>query len=291
MSWRGKSPAPERAVGSRRGPDIEALSPLTWGSRSRHGTGFAALERAGRPGALLVGAAFLISLVGTVALTPSVADASVAAGSAVITMPGQPTPLDRGNGATLYGVGLPSGASCPGDSAHQGYHVFSYLVPEGVSPSTLSFTKGVADRYFGYIAQGAEFDAFNTAEGTGQVVGLPTAFTWDRLTRGDLFALGESSAVWEGGIACADAHGSITNYWNTGIRFTADPSASGGFTWKALDPPGAPVFTLARVGMVLIVLAIAFTVVAAILARQRRRQDPSAEALPTAPLVEAGSPR
>ena len=88
-----------------------------------------------------------------------------------------------------------------------GYHVFSYLVPEGVSPGSVNFKTGHASKWFGYIAYGAYYGAVNTAESTGQIVALPSQFTWTRLTPKDLFPNGEKSATWEGGIACADTHG------------------------------------------------------------------------------------
>ncbi len=36
---------------------------------------------------------------------------------------------------------------------------------------------------------------------------LPPAFTWSRLTPGELFVNGEKSAVWEGGFVCANEDG------------------------------------------------------------------------------------
>jgi hypothetical protein len=268
------------------------------GGSDRHGQATAAEGRTARRPviravtvAAIGSALFAAVVVAAVVVTPSTASAGVEASTAVITGAGRSTPLTSGTRATPYGIALPSGAGCPGDSAHHGYHVFSYLVPAGVSPASLSFKTGAADKYYGYIAQGAEFDAFNTAEGTGQVVDLPAAFTWDRLTPHDLFVPGTSSSEWEGGLACADAHGTVTNYWNTGIRFTSDQSASGGFTWRVLDPPEAPVFTLAHVGAVLIVLAVVFGVVAAVLARRRRGDGSPPETAPTAPPVGAGASR
>ena len=118
--------------------------------------------------------------------------------------------------------------------------MYSYLVPEGVSPTDVSFKTGIPSKWFGYIADGAYFGAINTAEGTGQIVGLPTSFTWSRLTPTDLFAKGAHTATWEGGIACADTHGVVTDYWNSELVFTADSSDPGGFTWKAVHQGQSP---------------------------------------------------
>ena len=169
----------------------------------------------------------------TVGITahPLVAGAATGAGE-VITNVGTLTPLTSGIAATPYGVILPNGASCPGDTAHDGYHVFSYLVPKGTAPADIRFTTGLPDRGLGYFSNGAYFGAVNTAETTGQVVGIPTSFTWTRLTTGELFRDGARSSTWEGGIACADVHGVVTDYWNSEIVFTAHASDPGGFTWR-----------------------------------------------------------
>ena len=154
--------------------------------------------------------------------------------------PGTTRALGSGGSTTPYGVVLPAGASCPGDTAHDGYHVFTYLVPSHASPTDVSFTTGLPSRWYGYIAEGAYVGALNTAESTGQIVGLPTTFVWTRLTPNMLFADGARTATWNGGVACADTHGQVTDYWNSTIRFTADASDPHGFTWKVVDQGAVP---------------------------------------------------
>ncbi len=205
--------------------------------------------------------------------TAQSAGAAATAGTAEITTPGEVSPLHHGGSATLYGVLLPSGASCPGDTAHQGYHVFSYLVPEGVSPASVSFKTGIPSKYFGYIAQGAYFGAVNTDEGSGQIVGIPSEFTWTRLTPTDLFAHGASTATWNGGIACADIHGVVTDYWNSEIVFRADASDPGGFTWTAVQAVTSSSNTGLLIGIVLIALALVLGVVALVLRRRTSGSD------------------
>jgi hypothetical protein len=78
-----------------------------------------------------------------------------------------------------------------------------------------------------------------TAEGTGQIVRIPNDFVWSRLKPSDLFATGASTATWEGGIACADTHGVVTDYWNTEVVFTANTTDPGGFTWAVARPLAA----------------------------------------------------
>ncbi len=227
------------------------------------------LTRSGGPLALLV-----LALLAAVMATPATAGAAAVAGTGTITKPGQLAVLNSGGSGTLYGVALPSGASCPGDTAHDGYHVFSYLVPEGVSPASVDFKTGQASKFFGYIAYGEYYGAVNTAEGTGQIGALPSQFTWARLTPKDLFPNGEKSATWEGGIACANTHGVVTDYWNSQIVFAASTSDPKGFTWKVVDQPSlAPSHKWVWIGVALIVLSVALAALAVFLSR--RRDPPS----------------
>ena len=141
-----------------------------------------------------------------------------------------------GGSATPYGIALPAGASCPGDTAHDQYRVYSYLIPAGVDLSSVSYKGDLPHRWYGFIAYGAYFGAVNTAEGTGQIIGIPPAFTFSRLTPSELFNGGTtSSATWEGGIACVNTHGVATDAWNTQFRFVRDAKDPGGFRWTAED--------------------------------------------------------
>jgi len=222
---------------------------------------------------------------------PPVAGAATGAGE-VITKVGTLKPLTSGSSATPYGVALPDGASCPGDTAHDGYHVFSYLVPKGTSPADVRFTTGLPDRGLGYFSSGAYFGAVNTAETTGQVVGIPTSFTWTRLTPGELFPDGTRSSAWEGGIACADIHGVVTDYWNSEIVFTADASVPGGFTWKVVGQGAisSPTDVGLWVGIALLVVASGAGAYA--LAQRHRLRQGAAEgaAIPVTDRERAGGP-
>jgi len=193
-----------------------------------------------RPGVVTLGlVAGILSLVG-VGTCPAVAGAATE-GAAYITRVGALTPLHSGGSATPFGVALPPGAACPGDSAHDGYRVDSYLVPKGASPTEANYGTGIPSRWWGYFSSYGQYvGAANTAEGTGAVIGLPNSFTWTRLTAAELLPGGVHSATWEGGIACADVHGKVTTFWNTEIVFTADPSDPGGFTWRVVHEGAVP---------------------------------------------------
>jgi hypothetical protein len=259
------------------------------------GAGLAGARRLAQTGLALavISAALLASVGGGVMASPGTAAASVVAGTAAITEPGSLTNLNSGGSGTLYGVQLPAGASCPGDSAHQGYRVDSYLVPKGVSPASINFKRGRPNKGFGYIADGAYYGAINTAIGSGLIVGLPAEFTWGRLTPKDLFPQGHNSATWEGGIACATTDGVVTNYWNSQIVFTASTSDPGGFTWRVVAQPAlAPSHKWLWVGIALIVLSILLAALAVFLSQRRDNapdgSSPSPDA-PSAPSDESGA--
>jgi hypothetical protein len=223
--------------------------------------------------AAVVALGAVILAVVTVTGAPSVAGATTA-GAEVLVTPGTTRALASGGSSTPYGVVLPPGASCPGDTAHDGYLVYSYLVPKDSSPTDVSFRTGTPSRWYGYISDGAYYGAVNTAESTGQITALPTSFDWTRLTPQMLFANGAHSATWNGGIACADTHGHVTTYWNSTLVFTADAADPRGFTWKVVDQGAVPSsFPLGLwVGIVLLVVAAG---AASYALRLRRRGRPS----------------
>ena len=218
-----------------------------------------------------------LTAVGLTAVATVAAAATV--GSEVIVTPGTTKPLASGGSRTPYAVVLPSGAACPGDTAHHGYLVYSYLVPADASPTEVSFRGGIPSRWFGFIADGAYFGAVNTAESTGQVVGLPGDFVWTRLTPADLFPLGAHTSTWNGGIACATSHGVVTTYWNSRIVFTADGSDPGGFTWRVVDQGAVASSTPVElwIGIGLVVVAAGAAAYALRLRRVRKEDVPGSD--------------
>jgi hypothetical protein len=218
----------------------------------------------------VVPAALLAGVAGGVMAAPVTASATVTAGVAAITEPGSLTKLNSGGSNTVFGVQLPAGASCPGDTAHHGYRVDSYLVPAGVSLTTVNFKTGLPDRGSGYVAYGKYYGAINTALGSGLIVGLPPQLTMNRLTTKELFPAGQKSVTWNGGIACTTAAGVVTNYWNSRFVFTATASDPNGFTWKVLAQPAlAPSHSYVWIGVGLIVLSILLAVFAVFLSQRR----------------------
>jgi hypothetical protein len=176
---------------------------------------------------------------------PATAYASTLNGTATIADPTD-SPLASGGSATSFTVTLPAQAACTGDTASSGYHVFSYLVPQGTSPTAVSFTSGDPSTGYGFFSSiGTYYGPANTATTTGQIIGIPD-FEWGPAVENysllsTLLYNGGTSGVWEAGIACANSSGVVTDYWNTEITFTASQSDPDGFVWA--DVPGLPTDT------------------------------------------------
>jgi hypothetical protein len=151
------------------------------------------------------------------------------------------------------------------------------MFPKALPPTEVSFKTGVPQGFgtggrLGFFSGGQYVGALNTAPGTGQVVGLPQSYSWTRLTPKYLFAGGATSATFDGGVACANRDGVVTNYWDTEIVFTSSKTDPGGYTWYV--PKSAQlVVSVGRsfpVGIVLVAVAVVLAVVAVVMIRRRR---------------------
>jgi hypothetical protein len=179
----------------------------------------------------------LLMVAGSVSLglaAPTAASASTLNGTATITNPSTNQPLSSGASTTTFTVDLPAQAACSADTATNGYHVFSYLVPQGTDVTTISFAGGTPSTGFGLIDGNGYYGSANTAPTTGQIIDIPADFEWaDLLNVGASAATldGGSSATWEGGLACADPSGTLTDYWNTPVIFTKSTTDPNKFVW------------------------------------------------------------
>jgi hypothetical protein len=177
-----------------------------------------------------------LAIAAVVAVLWSTPAAALSAGKARLTRQDEVTALSSGGSATPYALVLPEGAHCPGDTAHKGYRVWSYLVPKGTDMASVSFVNSLPNPGYGFVAEGEFFGARNTAEGTGQVIGLPNDFVFTRLTAPMVLPHGAQSATWDGGIACSTVHGQMSAYWNVEFVFAASSADPGGFTWTVTHP-------------------------------------------------------
>ncbi len=170
-------------------------------------------------------------------LSSGSATASILDGAATITNQAL-SPLSSGGSTTQFSLALPVNAACSGDTASHGYHVFSYLVQKGTTISSLSFTTHPSSGYGLVNNSGLYYGPVNTANTTGQIIGIPTNFEWapllaDGATLGSLLYTGGTSGLWEAGLACANSSGTLSDYWNTQVTFTTSASDPNGFTWSA----------------------------------------------------------
>ncbi len=152
----------------------------------------AASRRSARARSLRTGITVALATVAAVATLALVAAAPASAatvnGVATITDPSNAF-LASGGSATPFTVALPANAACSGDTASDGYHVYSYLVPEGTDVTTLDFVgDGPPSQSFGFVNDiGTYFGPVNTAPTTGQVIDIQADgdFEWaPLLTKG-----------------------------------------------------------------------------------------------------------
>jgi hypothetical protein len=191
-------------------------------------------------------AAVLTGVAAVVAMAVvGVAPASAATLNAVATTANANTDAYLPSGASTapFTVTLPPSASCSGDTASDGYHVYSYLVKKGTALSGVTFIQTPSQGY-GFVNNiGTYYGPANTAATTGQVISIPNNFQWAPLVSHDgvpvstLLNSGSSPGVWETGLACANSSGVLTDNWNTEITFTASSSDPTGFVWSAVPGP------------------------------------------------------
>jgi hypothetical protein len=166
------------------------------------------------------------------------ASAATLNGTATIVNPVDNSALSGGGSATVFGVTLPAQAACSGDTATDGYHVYSYLVPQGTAVLALTFVGGTPSSGFGLIDGSGYYGADNTAPTTGQIINIPADFEWADLLNAGATAAGltTGNGKWETGLLCANSTGVVTDFWNNEVTFAASKSDSNGFTWT--DVPG-----------------------------------------------------
>ncbi len=185
-------------------------------------------------------AVFMATFAGLTATGVTPAGASTLDGTATIANPSTDKALASGGSDTYFTLNLPAQAHCDGDSASDGYFVFSYLVKEGTNPAGVSFRSGVpGDGYGLFTPPRSYWGAVNTASKTGEVIGIPDNLEFGPLVsalkvpiKTLLYASGNKSGVWEAGVAC-EKNGGVTDYWNTEITFKSSTTDPNGFTWAA----------------------------------------------------------
>jgi hypothetical protein len=190
--------------------------------------------------------------------------------AAVVNAYGQA--LRAGGSATAFSFKLPGGAACPGDSYHHGYLIFSYVVPLGTEPSSLTFPDNFPSSGADLITVGGTpYVTQATEEYTGAIPSLP-GFSWSRYAH-DTSDLPPGS--YNVGIACAEGLGKVDRYWNTKIDFVATSTDSGGFTWhvlEAVDPATHHSSSWKTILSIVAAVVVVGAVLAVVLGRRPRRR-------------------
>ena len=190
----------------------------------------------------------LAALTGVVTLTLAIvgmgtASASTLNGVATTATPSNDNYLASGGSNTDFTLTLPSGAACTGDTAHDGYHVWGatwWRRAATITSTTFSDSTGPSQGLRLFESDLNYYGPANTAQTTGQIIGIPNDFQWGAgvsggsFTAAQLLYTGGTSGIWEGGLACANSSGVLTDNWNTQITFTKAASDPNGFTWSAV---------------------------------------------------------
>lgn len=215
--------------------------------------------------------------------TPALAAAAERAGDAVVvTGAGERRVRNEGGSATEFSVRLPDGASCPGDSANDGYRVQSYLVPTTVAPAEITYdglgpTPNTYRDYPTfrqplYDTSTRPFASAQTAEAAapgqaGAIVSIPS-LTFAVYGPGEL-----PPGRYRAGIACTLDNQPV-RYWDTELVLTLAPDDKpAGITWRLANATAAVTGSNGPAGVTAIAAVVVVVAVAAgaLYARRRRR--------------------
>jgi len=137
---------------------------------------------------------------------------------------------------------LPNGATCTNNTVANGTEVYTYLVPQGTTISSLTVAQEVISTGYGFIDADGLVDNFNVAS-NDLVPTLPNDLEWGPgfSAQSLVPTLLGGSGVWEAGVACVTGAGVLTDNWNVQITFAASSGDPNGFVWSAV--PGPPTST------------------------------------------------
>ncbi len=157
----------------------------------------------------------------------------------VVIVDGSGRPLTGAGSATIFSLGLPAGAACPGDSMHDQWRVQSFLVPSTVDIGTLAYNVigPEGDAQFAlYTTADRPFTDQNLlpnseAGAPGIIAGLPP-FYFAKFPVGILPA-----GTYRAGIACTLFRETAT-YWDTELVVTTSPDDEPAqFVWSLVGSP------------------------------------------------------
>jgi hypothetical protein len=213
-------------------------------------------------------------------------DAPVDAGAVEMIDPDTRQPLTSGDSNTVFTLGLPVGASCPGDSANDDWRVQSFLIPATDDPGALRYGIIRADgegRFAIYTVQTQPF--VHALTGQNVAPGLPGQIaTIPPLSFGVFPAGTLEMGNYRLGIACT-LYRETARYWDTEIVLAAAPEVQPGeFTWEVVGASPATPGSDDADSSVLVLLAVVATAVAiaaVVIVRSRRKPAPHTQSVNT----------
>lgn len=213
------------------------------------------------------------------AAAPGSVEDPVDAGQVMIVDAGTlSSPLTSGDSNSTFGLVLPDGASCPGDSFHDDWRVQSFLVPATDDPAQLRYGIIRADGEGRLALYGSNTMPFvhamtDRSDGSGSPgrIMQPAPFT---------FSVWAADTVTPGryrlGLACT-LHRETATYWDIEIEVTAAPEVRPGrFAWTVVENPEANVQSAGVDSAMWILLIAGLAVVGGIGAFATRRRQRSA---------------
>lgn len=183
----------------------------------------------------------LASVVSLTLVSSGTAGASTLDGTATLTTPLDGSITYPAPSTTTFEVNLPNQAACSSNTVANGTKVYTYLVPSGTAVSGLKIVSESVSPGYGFVDADGPVDNFNVSPPNDQVPTLPNDFQWSYFNGYGLVSTlldGGTSGVWEAGVLCANGSGTVTDYWNTEVTFTANSNDPNGFVWSAV--PGDP---------------------------------------------------
>jgi hypothetical protein len=175
------------------------------------------------------------------------------------------TALNSGGSGTPFVIGLPSGAACPGDTAHHGYTVSSYALRTGIDVGTVNFVGGFPTGGTSLVTpNGTPYLARDTDVNTARVLPPPVLSWAPYAHQQQVLPLGTYNV----GIACVNGRGRADRNWNSEVALTASSHDPGGFVWSvvgatAAAPTGSSTGT-SHTGLIVGVLIAAAVVIAGV---------------------------
>jgi len=169
-------------------------------------------------------------------------DAPVDAGDiTIVEVNNRDRPVSQGDSNTLFSVRLPTGATCPGDSANDDWRVQSFIVPLGMDPGALEYgaLRPIGDNL--HALYGADtrpyIQAFLEQNGgsgqPGRILDAPP------LSFGVFPAGLLPEGTYRIGVACTFFR-DTAKFWDTEIVLSADPDVQPGeLRWSVVDQAGS----------------------------------------------------